>query len=84
MSSSSSRMVHIDLCLQELLPFVQENQPFFDGVYKLCNLDHNFMNLVTLFRTIMSSSSSIMVYSAQFKSYCTLLTKILHVMVSGL
>ena len=69
MMSSSSIMVHIAQCLQELSPFAYEFAHHLKGcrVSNLNNFDQNFRKLgyITLFSTIMSSSL-IMVHILQY------------------
>ena len=66
MSSSRLIMVHIALGFQELWLFVYEKSPFWNDVRSLTQIFfiRILWNLVTLFSTIMSSSSLIMVHIA--------------------
>ena len=72
-------MVHIAPCFQQLWPFVYENSPFktMSALSKSNSFDQNFMKLVTLLSTMMSSSSLIMVYMAPcFKKFLPLVYEI--------
>ena len=77
MSSSSSIMVHIAPCFQQLWPFLYKKFTVLNGVRSLSRIlfIRILLNLVTLLSTctLMSSSSSIMVHIAPgFKELLTL------------